>query len=128
MSDNGNTTTFRALRVDPKDHSVTEVHMSEQAVLFHVSGENMATFELGASHALVIDLDADTGQEPARFRFDAIAKTRPFFGEALVLGLTHGTWSNALLEVEVLAASIIWETWDPAQEGYVVHSTTTELK
>ena len=109
---------LEALRIDPDRRVVERVDVAHDAVATLLRSERIDTVEFIAGHCLVIDDGGSTDGDPNRFSF-ADGPNRPFFGQALILGVEHGGWASATLDPKALRERIVWEVWDRDEERYV---------
>ena len=109
---------LHALRIDPDRRVVERVDVAHDAVATLLRSDRIDTVEFIADHYLVIDDGGSTDGDPYRFRF-ADGPTRPFFGQALILAVEHGSWTSTTLDPKALRERIVWEVWDRDEERYV---------
>ena len=109
---------LEALRIDPDRRVVERVDVAHDAVATLLRSERIDTVEFIAGHCLVIDDGGSTDGDPNRFSF-ADGPTRPFFGQALILAVEHGSWTSTTLDPKALRERIVWEVWDRDEERYV---------
>lgn len=109
---------LQVLRIDPDRRVVERVDVAHDAVATLLRSERIDTVEFIAGHCLVIDDGGSTDGDPSRFSF-ADGPSRPFFGQALILGVEHGGWASSTLDPKALRERIVWEVWDRDEERYV---------
>ena len=109
---------LHALRIDPDRRVVERVDVAHDAVATLLRSERIDTVEFIAGHCLVIDDGGSTDGDPNRFSFTD-GPTRPFFGQALILAVEHGSWTSTTLDPKALRERIVWEVWDRDEERYV---------
>ncbi len=114
---------LRAIKINPDDRSIQLVTIVPDAVASAIGSDTTSTVDLDKDHCLVMDDGSHTAEHASRFRFAKGNTTRPFFGPAIILGIEHGNWISATLEVAPLKAAIIWEKWDRAAQDYAPHKS-----
>jgi hypothetical protein len=114
---------LRAIKIDPEERSIRVIDIMPDAVAGAIHSDTISTIDLGKDHCLVMDDGSHTAEHASRFRFSKGYVSRPCFGPAIILGMEHGNWMPATLELAPLQAAIIWEKWDGAVQDYAVHAS-----
>lgn len=110
---------MQALLINSKDRTVELVEIEPGSMANLLGTVRIDTVDLDEYHTVLIGDDLRYADHPFRFRFARGSQLRPFFGPALIVGLTNGNWTHVTLDAMELQPHIIWERWEETSKCFV---------